>query len=641
MMNLGDSEQNLPALLTNQTFVEKRPRKKKSKYDEYFTRIDELAECKICGIKVSWSKTGGTNSLRLHLSTRHKEIFEKLSIDDLEYKRLRGLPTNTPPRKTPPPPAFQTPHFSDPYEEIKPFDNPNFFTMPPKRNQNHSVNHFPGSNPTQITEIDRALMGMICNNQVPVKLLESQDFANVLRTAPRDFVLQPLDYYTQFTLPLLVSNIEDKIRFELSCPPKLAVSVDLFSPENSKNQVCVVNAAYMIPETMTLKQVLIDYKVFPKEYGNMDFYLSKLPNLFDSRAKSITITSHEQFSQHIEEGLNEMGPLPSFTDLLNEIMHESFAQHLPLIKKQKGILQDCLKYSETYGLSLASSTSGLTEEVLKSDGKLGWEHHKEVIKMIFDAEERRKLLGGEDTVRFFDLTDEEFEITKLMRAIYKEFDHPTSYINHRFYPTASWIIPTLRVLWHNIEQLSKNHRSTSAEAILNILQPALQLKFEKCQRNMILKTAAFLDPRFRGNFFTEPHESYMQQKFEEYDRQFSPEGADMDVKPADCTGFHYFTYRGNSVTPQRSDSFAKELSDYAKEHVSLNMDPSEFWTMFEAKFPLLKQLASEYLSIPASATRAKECYEAGQKICPLTEDNLMAHQKLVYCYANLNEYGTN
>lgn len=627
-MNPGGSGQNLPSALAIASFIEKRARKKKSKYDEYFTRIGELAECKICGVKVSWTKNGGTNSLRLHLSTRHKDVFEKLSIDDLEYKRARGLSTKTPSKSTPPPSTPHTPIYSEQLEDIKPFDNPNF--MP-------DVRHFPLA---QVTEIDNALMTMICNNQVPVKLLESRDFANVLRTVPQNFVLQPLDYYTQFTLPLLVSNIEDRIRFELSRPPKLAVSIDIFSPENSKNQVCVVSAAYMNPDTMLPKQVLIDYKVFSKEYGNMDFYMSRISNLVDTRVKSLTITSHEQFSHHVEEGLNEMGPLPSFTDLLNEIMHESFAQHLPLIKKQKEILQECFQHFDIYHLNLGSSTSGLSEEVLKSSHNIGWDQHKEVIQMIFDAAERQKSFGGEDPRRFFKFTEEEFEITDLMRAIYKEFDHPTTYINHRYYPTASWIIPTLRVLWHNIEQLSKNYRSPNTTAILNILQPALQSKFEKCQRNMILKTAAFLDPRFRGNFFTEPHESYMQRKFEEYDRQFSTDGSDMDVKPADITGFHYFTYRGNSATPQRSDNFAKELSEYAKEHVSLNMDPSDFWTMFEAKFPLLKQVASEYLAIPASASRAKECYEAGQRICPLTVDNVMAHQNLVYFYANLNEYGS-
>lgn len=58
--------------------------KKKSKYDKYFTITKELAVCKQpnCRYKYDRNNTDSTNSLRNHLESKHKALFEELVADE-------------------------------------------------------------------------------------------------------------------------------------------------------------------------------------------------------------------------------------------------------------------------------------------------------------------------------------------------------------------------------------------------------------------------------------------------------------------------------------------------------------------------------------------------------------------------------
>ncbi|EGT48566.1 hypothetical protein CAEBREN_10120 [Caenorhabditis brenneri] len=554
-------------------------RPKKSKYDEYFIRSADRAECRICSARFNWNMKNGTNSFRLHLATYHKDVMRKLNIDILEKRR--GI--------------------TDPLYQRKFEENADSGSEP-----SESHDEMDESEPA---DIDDALVSMICQESLPLDMLNSRGFNHFLQVLAPNFELKPKGHYTDETVPALISRIENKIQEELLDVKKVAIAIDTYQPESTIYQVSAVHVYYMNLTSMTLKNIFIDYRVTLKDQPiDIEPLLSRLPDPDNTIDK--TITFHQHFN---ENPVDDEGPLPSLNGLFDDIIHETFDPDL--IEKQKIVLLEYLE-DTSYGLSLDASGTGLTRDVLRNPERLNWMQMKEVLELILGAMDRRMMMGDDGDIEdsAFHLTDEEHEVSQFMIETLNNFEEPTTSNAHRFYPTASVIIPALRVLGFHLEDLDEKYIYLETQDAVIKLHGVIESKFEKCQKNMILKTATYLDPRFRGRFFSEPHEEYMK-------RIAVPRGEEQEVDP------------------QRASDFEKELLEYKSEALDSLTDPCEYWKTNQQRFPILQSLIGGYLAIPASVSPVQELFEIGEKICPLAEDTIEDHQNLIYCHVNLEEYG--
>ncbi|PIC25035.1 hypothetical protein B9Z55_018123 [Caenorhabditis nigoni] len=59
----------------------------------------------------------------------------------------------------------------------------------------------------------------------------------------------------------------------------------------------------------------------------------------------------------------------------------------------------------------------------------------------------------------------------------------------------------------------------------------------------------------------------------------------------------------------------QEIAKYLQQAPNSQSNPIEFWIQNEAKFPILKALATQFLSIPSlEIMKAKKIYEFGEQI---------------------------
>uniref|UniRef100_A0A1I7TH03 BED-type domain-containing protein n=1 Tax=Caenorhabditis tropicalis TaxID=1561998 RepID=A0A1I7TH03_9PELO len=397
-MNQFMEQTGIPSEITIDSSEKSHKRTKRgSKYDEYFTKMDESAECKICGTKVAWTKKSGTNSLRLHLSTRHKEDNDKLMLDGIEIKRRKGL-IDTPPPIHP---------LNSPLNEDVKIEN--------ELIQQGTTGPW-NEHPQVVSELDYSIISMICRDQLPINMLGGRGFVNFMRLAAPQFDLKPVFHYVQRILPTIVFNIKEKIRYELSYQSKLTFTVDTYSPDNSMTSFVAIHAFHTNPSNMIPKKILIDYKVFGIDEFNIDSVHEIIQNLVDAVDRNLTITFHPKLLKGRKVPGTDEGILSSFDGILDTMTQEIFHDYSELISNQKRIVM------EQY-----------------TNEPLTWKNHLELLQNLFKTSTS--------------LTKEEERNSRMMYDLLKEIQETTSSIHHQHYPTASIIIPTLRVLSSRMEQL--------------------------------------------------------------------------------------------------------------------------------------------------------------------------------------------
>ena len=196
----------------------------------------------------------------------------------------------------------------------------------------------------------------------------------------------------------------------------------------------------------------------------------------------------------------------------------------------------------------------------------------------------------------------------------------------------------------------------------------LETASNNSQKNVVLKTATFLDPRFKNEFFSECHkvgvlsierklqktvfQNYMIHHFKaRFDKVIKEE-----VLTEETTDFNQFVQVKSSTSPSEpkivclekvsfQQHFNKlfyntfqEIEAYLCKDTNSKTDPTDFWMQNQSQLPVLKSLASEYLPIPASASGTEKLFEDGQKM--ISKGFISGiRDDFIFCSANIAGYG--
>ncbi|KAF1749244.1 hypothetical protein GCK72_025711 [Caenorhabditis remanei] len=228
------------------------------------------------------------------------------------------------------------------------------------------------------------------------------------------------------------------------------------------------------------------------------------------------------------------------------------------------------------------------------------------------------------------------EVSNFVFNILEQLQKANDQIRHRFYQTASVIIPILKVLLHKLTNVVNNGASVSEQLIGRNVLNKLETASNNSQKNVVLKTATFLDPRFKNEFFSECHKNYMIHHFKaRFDKVIKEE-----VLTEETTDFDQFVQVKSSTSPSEPKivCLEKEIEAYLCKDTNSKTDPTDFWMQNQSQLPILKSLASEYLPIPASASGTEKLFEDGQKM--ISKGFISGiRDDFIFCSANIAGYG--
>ncbi|EFO88534.1 hypothetical protein CRE_13014 [Caenorhabditis remanei] len=613
---------------------------KRSKYDVYFQRIGEMAHCRLCTRQVRWAKNGGTNCLRLHLASRHPQEMEQLSHAlakqarspdesgiSLDYTALFGHE------------VWETSHSPGGNEMIQP---------QPK---------------IKISEHDISVIAMICEDRLPVTMLDGSGFRKFLEKLRPGVQLKNVPYYIQNVLPALCDNLEEKVQIDLMFANNVSLVFDTFKSDADRAEHVSLSAYWTNVETMEPRHALLFYETGP-EFSEISspFLHSKLTK-YGVLHKIIGYMSESQSISKIDWLENSSTKLPNFEEILDEIARSIYSNSPDLLRKIAHTVidfQNAQKEQVTLASVILFQDTALPNVVLEKPNSLSWSGHHEILRILLQIYAIRNSTNSSDKENrsYTELNEEEMKVTNFIYSILEQVQEAHDQIRHRHYQTASVIIPSLRVLLHKLTDVVKNDPSSPEQLIGRNVLNKLETAANFSQENMVLKTATFLDPRFKEEFFFECHKSYMLSNFKDRNNKVIKEEVLIPPKYEENTrGMSLFDRfiqekSDRSSSEPKTESLEKvsfqpdsisyfifqEIEDYLREETNSQTDPTDFWMQNPCKFPILKSLASQYLAIPASASGAKKLYEDGEKMVPTgISDNI--RDCFVFCSANIDIYG--
>ncbi|UMM37742.1 hypothetical protein L5515_009412 [Caenorhabditis briggsae] len=554
-------------------------KRSRSKYSAYFDRDGEMGLCRLCPSKIPWSKSGGTNCIRLHLATKHPvEMNEFKLLEEARAKMSRPSVED-----------FNNSTIENSLSSIYvKEENVDLW----RENSEESNEKYPAKNPSyKHTDQDQLVFETILGDRWPVENVEGEFFRRLLRKLRPGFELKSVEHYVNLVLPSFRSSLESRILTDLKFAGKISLVFDYGSTGISGLDCVSVMAHWTNSATME-------------------------PKIINENASTA----------------DEIPILPNFEGILDKIPRILYTNHWNLLAKQKSILLEYRRLQNLHGsnpyyahfLNIEFSESDLSSESLQRPEFMSWTDHWGLLYFLLDTQISQVLSNFCATTKQAncpELTPDELLISKFMYSILMEIKSARNSIRNQSYPTASVIIPTLRVLLHKLEGLEvSGNLSDTTSFIKSQVISDLQNVSTICQNNEILKIATFFDPRFRDRYFFESHKEKIIATYREFaDKNFENKLSIKEEKPnqMDLSSFDLFLQSQGPSKPTEvpGANLEKEIAEYLQEEPNSQLNPIDYWIFNQSKLPILKTLAAQFSAIPASAnSKSRKIYEDGDKI---------------------------
>lgn len=211
------------------------------------------------------------------------------------------------------------------------------------------------------------------------------------------------------------------------------------------------------------------------------------------------------------------------------------------------------------------------------------------------------------------LTKYELKCIKEVTDILTPFQVITSQCEGHLTVTSSLVIPLIRVLKVELEELTSTYKSKMLDTLISSVDKRLSL-YEKKE---LFQVAAMLDPRFKTAWCTEdevePMKALLHAKVNQLTPPTTSTQPDTSSPPKKKSKlFKFLTSR--SVTTV-STSTPSEVDTYLSQPlIDEESDPLIYWQQQQATFPQLTSLALRYLAVPASSAPVERLFSVAGKV---------------------------
>ncbi|KIH65393.1 dimerization domain protein, hAT family [Ancylostoma duodenale] len=599
------------------------------KYSEYFLVFENMLICKTCNWAIPKPKDCTTSSLRHHLKKKHPDLYNTFKDKDERSKTERTLAAER---------AIALAQGLQRICKSEPETGPGSSSQPPQPYVNgctipQVLNSWDPDREHMLL-VDRAITQMMCTAVLPPSFLDNPGFRNLLAvTAPR-YQLKPRAFFTESALSNLYEEYYARIKTMLESANFVSFSSDVRYLSEGKDSLVVITA-HFIDDDMMPRFVVVAVSLIPRipTASDMNTLLSKALNSYDVKEEKLHI-------------LVEHSPLEDATNSANIKCVDGFAHKL---QKKMDMCWNCLYQLLCRLDEEKNSLSFVLAE--NSDGA--------------------------------NLDSSEWELVREIIGVLKPLDFAIGLVKHRFFTPISVVIPLYKVIVRQLKEESSCIRAVQ-ETICNRLTELM----EGCESQDELFLATFVDPRFRGAYFTTDKRQGFLEKVEEmaflpvlqpvqvvepnfedfsnpfiafrkYEQPEPPNNskleagtkalADMQRYPSDFSNKMVEIQSLKTILEGRQKKNVmyiigiEELEDYLSQDPAFTMDPYEYWRndVNSAKYPLIKKLALKYLSAPGISIDCQSVFSQLEYITTELRNNWEREvlEKLLFLHHNILIYG--
>ena len=562
------------------------------------------ATCKLCARSVS-CKGGNTSNLFTHLRIHHCAIHSQLKAGSVE--RSRETTTVTTVATTPTTPIQQT-CVTEPITVDFIPSTPTVQTTPTSHSQNSK----------KWKTLTDAVTRFMVKNTMPLHLVESPGFSELLRAFDHQYELPSSKFLSQTAIPTLYEQTRAAVVGELQQAEYFSVSV-----ENLEQYLCCT--VHFVGVDWKLHSRCINTLYFPEEHRARNFS-EALPTILESWGlpvdKLMCITSGASL-------------VPAISGLCLGVHLSCFGDNLQLavatsIKDDRSVnhaLSVCRKLVCTFShnwrkrleLTRAQVDHGLPNHSLVAGNPSHWGSQQKMIERILEQEAALCQVLSSHLLPSWRDIDVLQSVKKALSPL-KEF---TDVLSDKNYVMASAVRPVLQHMREEI--LSKVEGDTQlALDIKHKTMSYMDCKYTDPAISKLLSVATFLDPRFRTDYINTVDlegvkERVGSEAVEEQLRGLSIDHLQATVQPSKKRKLGDVLKKSkerasisSAVTPV--EIVQQEVERYLQApQPDVDSDPLDWWKMNETIYPNLAKLAKKYLCICATSTTAERLFSTSSE----------------------------
>lgn len=340
---------------------------------------------------------------------------------------------------------------------------------------------------------------------------------------------------------------------------------------------------------------------------------------------------------------------------------ECFAHKLQLVvegainqdESAQEMLQKCRKIVGHYHKSMAATT-----RMKKIQSQMGVSNPKNVVQMV-DTRWNSEFLMLERLLELkspistelatsqhaiVPLTNEEWDLAEGYINALKPIEQQTNIMSADTYPTTSMIIPVLNEIENNLNNMINTKDQSTNSALKkksfakNLLQH-LRTRFALYKEETLNQIATALDPRFKcvlleSNLIEKKLAHLADKKGKQTTSSAKPTSSSATPPTSSAKQTTTSTSHSNlwaafnaAASKKQGYSFspgAKEARRYLEDPlIDHACNPYDWWKSNALRYPLLCQLASEYLPIPATQASSERLFSAAGNIVTARRECLL------------------
>ncbi|EYB83163.1 hypothetical protein Y032_0341g3003 [Ancylostoma ceylanicum] len=478
------------------------------KYSEYFLVFENMLICKTCNWAIPKPKDCTTSSLRHHLKKKHPDLYNTFKDKDERSKTERTLAAE---RAIALAQGLQRICKSEPETGTGSSSQPqqpyvNGCTIP------QALNSWDPDREHMLL-VDRAITQMMCTAVLPPSFLDNPGFRNLLAvTAPR-YQLKPRPFFTESALSNLYEEYYARIKTMLESANFVSFSSDVRYLSEGKDSLVVINA-HFIDDDMMPRFVVVAASLFPgiPTASDMNTLLSKALNSYDVKEEKLHILVEHSPLENATNSAN-IRHLDGFAHKLQKAVEDGLllllGENHSLIERVKELSRNLWKRDLTKHMRDCSRVSPRAHGDNAKKIDMCWNCLYQLLCHLDEDKNSLSFVLAENSDGT-NLDNSEWELVREIIAILKPLDFAMGLVKHRFFTPISVVIPLYKVI---VRQLKED--TSCMKAVKEAICSRLTELMDGCESQDELFLATFVDPRFRGAYFTADKRQGFLEKIEE------------------------------------------------------------------------------------------------------------------------------
>ncbi|CAH0730540.1 unnamed protein product, partial [Brenthis ino] len=481
-------------------------------------------------------------------------------------------------------------------------------------------------------KIDYLIAEMLALSDLPFQHVEELGFRRLMDHIVPNYVLKGRKYFTDLVCSELYDKVSLKIKDMLQDFEKVSFTSDIWSDSSSGVSLLSLTC-HGITKDFQRKHIVLKAEVLEERHTGD--YISEI---FQSMLEEWGI-----LKQNVHCMVRDGGSNMKRACYLSEVHSiDCTAHQLHLVVKnaiQKVneisiLLTKCRKIAGHFNHSTMAKQElekiqvRLNQKVLKvlQDSPTRWNSSYYMLERLDCIKESLSLYSSNNKIEQFD-ADDWILIQELIKVL-KPLEDTTKKLSSQN-TCISDVIPLVRALNKIYDEKNMHISDISVSAVVTFvsaLKNELEYRFSEIDKNVLYQVATFLDPHYKGKFFSEILIKEIKEKLLRVletevnltATTISTENKPITVRKEHCTSLEESIANmldsdddDEQSENQISDTKANLLIEYMSEkRLPRDQDQLKYWQINSKKFGSLSHIARTYLSSPATSIPSEQVFSA-------------------------------